>query len=464
MTLVMHLTDAASQFGGTLLNPGGHFSKVCIDSRRICSGDLFVAISGANFDGHDFIAQVKDLASGVVVSKAFQDIDIPQWVVPDTTAALADLARLRLNEFKGPVIALTGSSGKTSVKQAIAAILSQRFQVHATKGNFNNHFGVPLTLLDMDTNTDIAVIEMGASAVGEIDYLSSIASPDIALVNNAQSAHIEGFGSREAIAFAKAEIFQNLKADGVAVFNLDQPWVSQWLAIIGDRKHYSFSISDSTANFFAADITKLESEKFSFRLCIKGLGSGEISQTIRLNVPGIHSVSNALAAAACASAAGASIDQLVAGLETLQPVAGRLQYHHLSDHLTVIDDTYNANPDSFKIAIDVLSQAPGYKILVMGDMAELGEYAQDMHREVGEYIEQSDVNALYAVGINSFYTCDATNGEHFPNKQSLVTALAQQLEHLNSTRTTITVLIKGSRGATMETVVTSFLSMEGSLC
>jgi UDP-N-acetylmuramoyl-tripeptide--D-alanyl-D-alanine ligase len=461
---IMHLTDAASQFGGTLLNPEGCFSKVCIDSRTISSGDLFVAISGTNFDGHDFIEQIEDLASGLVVEKASLDIDIPQWVVPDTTLALGNLARLRLNNFRGTIIALTGSSGKTSVKQAVAAILSQCFQVHATKGNLNNHFGVPLTLLDMEGDTEVAVIEMGASAVGEIDYLSSIAPPDIALVNNAQAAHIEGFGSREAIAFAKAEIYQNLKADGVAIVNLDQPWVSQWLSIIGDRKHYSFSISDSTAHFHAADITQHDGEKFSFRLCVNGLGSDQLCQMVHLNLPGLHSVSNALAAAACASAAGATIDQVVRGLETLQSVAGRLQYHHLSDHLTVIDDTYNANPDSFKTAIDVLSQASGCKILVMGDMGELGDYAQDMHREVGEYINQSNIDGFYAVGINSVYACDVANGVHYSDKQLLVTALAQQLEQLNSAKATTTVLIKGSRGAAMESVVTRILGMEGSLC
>ena len=464
MMPIKHLTDAATMFGGTLVKPGGCFSSVSIDTRTTRSGDLFVAISGSNFDGHDFIPQIKDLASGLVVKKACRDIDIPQWVVADTTVALGDLARLRVNDFRGTMIALTGSSGKTSVKQAIAAIMSQNSRVHATKGNFNNHFGVPLTLLQMDSEADVAVIEMGASAMGEIDYLSTIARPDIALVNNAQTAHIEGFGSREAIALAKAEIYRNLKPNGIAIINLDQPWVSRWLDIIGDRQHYSFSISDSAANVYAADITEFEGGKFSFRLCINRLASEALSQMVYLNLPGLHSVSNALAAATCASVAGASIDQVVTGLETLEPVAGRLQYHHVSERLTVIDDSYNANPDSFKIAIDMLSQAPGYKVLVMGDMGELGDYAQDMHREVGEYINQSSIDGFYAVGINSVYACDVANGQHYSDKQLLVTALVQQLEQLNSAKATTTVLIKGSRGAAMESVVTGILGMEGNLC
>ncbi len=461
---IINLTDAASQYGGTLLNPGGGFSKVCIDSRVISPGDLFVAISGKNFDGHNFIGQVRNIASGLVVEKADKDSDIPQWVVPDTTAALGDLARLRVNQFAGIMIALTGSSGKTSVKQGIAAILSQAFRVHATRGNLNNHFGVPLTLLEMGTEIDIAVVEMGASAVGEIDYLSSIACPDIALVNNAQAAHIEGFGSREAIAHAKAEIYQNLKPDGIAIVNLDQPWVSQWLDIIGHRQHYSFSVSDPAANFYAADIAEFDQGKFCFRLCINGVYSDDLSQVVRLNLAGLHSVSNALAAAACASAAGATIDQVVAGLEALQPVAGRLQYHHLSDYLTVIDDSYNANPDSFKMAIDVLSRAPGYKVLVMGDMGELGKYTQEMHSEVGRYIQHSEVDSLYTVGTNSVHASEIAGGQHFSNQGLLIAALEQQLRQLKISKTKVTVTIKGSRGAAMESVVNHILSLEDLSC
>ena len=461
---VMNLTDAASQYGGTLLNPGEGFSTVCIDSRTISPGDLFIAIPGENFDGHDYIGQIRDIASGVVVKKADKDSDIPQWVVPDTTTALGDLARLRVNQFAGIMIALTGSSGKTSVKQAIKAILSQAFRVHATRGNFNNQFGVPLTLLEMGEDVDMAVIEMGASAVGEIDYLSSIARPDIALVNNAQTAHIEGFGSREAIALAKAEIYQNLKPDGIAIVNLDQPWVSDWLEIIGDRHHYSFSSCDPTANFYAADISEFDHGKFSFRLCINGVDSEEHSQRVQLNLPGLHSVNNALAAAACATAAGATIDQVVTGLESLQSVAGRLQYHYLSDRLTVIDDSYNANPDSFKMAVDVLSRVPGHKILVMGDMGELGKHAQQMHSEVGRYIDQSEINNLYTVGANSAYANEMAKGQHFANQQRLVMALEQQLKQLKSTKTKVTILIKGSRGAAMEVVVNHILSLGDLSC
>jgi len=264
----MSLSDAALRFGGTLVNPDGYFSAVSIDSRSTNSGDLFVAVEGERFDGHHFIEKVASKISGAVVSKPNKSLKIPQWVVEDTTRALGDIAVMRRDSFQGSVIALTGSSGKTSVKEAIAKILSQSKRVHATQGNLNNHFGVPLTLLSMDSQADVAVIEMGASALGEIEYLCTIAKPDIALVNNAQSAHIEGFGSHEAIASAKAEIYEGLHSNGIAVINLDQPWVKQWLEVINDRDFLSFSITNQNANLFAKDIEDSGNGCFTFTLCL----------------------------------------------------------------------------------------------------------------------------------------------------------------------------------------------------
>ena len=461
----MCLTDAALQFGGTLINPDGYFSAVSINSRTTNVGDLFVAIEGENFDAHSYLSTIADKISGAVVSRPNKALDIPQWVVQDTTKALGDLARLRRDSFQGTVVALTGSSGKTSVKEAISIILSQTYEVHATSGNLNNHFGVPLTLLAMDTKTDIAVIEMGASAIGEIDYLSSIAQPDIALVNNAQSAHIEGFGSLKAIALAKAEIYKSLKSDGTAVLNLDQPWVDQWLEIIGERNYISFSITEERADLFAKNIKDTGDGYFSFDLCINQKFAGaSAEQNVRLKHPGLHSISNGLAAAACAFAAGAGLTEIVYGLENVALIPGRLQHKVLSDNCVVIDDSYNANPDSFKTAIDVLSKANSHRILVMGDMGELGDHAKELHREVGLYAKNAKIDSLYAVGANSEIASQEFMGQHFPDQAALIDSLKAQIIELEASHESVIILVKGSRSSAMENVVQALFSGEKSSC
>ena len=221
MMTQQRLADAAQRFGGTLLNPDCYFDAVSINSRTINEGDLFVALVGERFDAHKFLPEAAAVASGLVVSEADKSLPLPQWVVEDTTVALGQIAQLRRETFEGPVIAITGSTGKTSVKELTASILRQGGSVHATAGNLNNHIGVPLTLLAMDGDIEFAVIEMGASAGGEIGYLCSIAKPDIALINNVQSSHIEGFGSVEAVAAAKGEIYSGLKSAGIAIINLE---------------------------------------------------------------------------------------------------------------------------------------------------------------------------------------------------------------------------------------------------
>ncbi|MDG0969885.1 MAG: UDP-N-acetylmuramoyl-tripeptide--D-alanyl-D-alanine ligase [Porticoccaceae bacterium] len=461
----MNLTELAALYGGTLVNPGMGFSAVSIDSRSIKPGDLFVAIEGDNFDGHTFLNNLSDVASGAVVSKYADTLNIPQWVVQDTTKALGDIARYRRDQFLGSLIALTGSSGKTSVKDAIAMILSQTHRVHATSGNLNNHYGVPLTLLEIDQRADIAVIEMGASAVGEIDYLCSVAKPDVALVNNAQSAHIEGFGSLEAIADAKAEIYACLGPAGIAVVNIDQPWVDKWLSIIGDRSYLSFSVSDAAANIFAEDIYDNGDGYFCFKLVITPLDKSACEKSpVTLKIPGRHSVSNSLAAAACAYAVGINIAQIVNGLEQLRDINGRLQQYKISENFKLIDDTYNANLDSFKAAIDVLACAKSHRILVMGDMGELGEQSVAMHQQVGQYAKKSGVNTLYTVGSASQHACAEFGGSHFSDKNTLLMSLVQQVEKFASNGDSLTVLIKGSRSANMEFVVNGLINGDKALC
>jgi UDP-N-acetylmuramoyl-tripeptide--D-alanyl-D-alanine ligase len=355
--------------------------------------------------------------------------------------------------LNGPLIAITGSSGKTSVKEMIASILSQESKVHATQGNLNNHIGVPLTLLSMQADTDFAVIEMGASAIGEIAYLCDIARPDVTLVNNIQHAHIEGFGSIEGVATAKSEIYRGLKPSGTAVINLDLAWSDAWLTELADKQCLTFSTEHKNADVVAENISVLDTGCCQFDLC-----NGKTRKSVTLPVPGTHSVKNAIAAAACCIALGVPLDQIVMGLTAVKPVAGRLNLRQLTDNVALFDDTYNANPDSFKAAIDVLANAEGYRLLVMGDMAELGDKAMEMHSEIGRYAAEKGIEALYSVGVLSAVASDAFGGNHFSDKQTLMAAL----DDVCANKLKVTLLVKGSRSSGMEEVVTMLSNKEKS--
>ena len=461
MSNEMRLVDAAEIYGGTLLNPDCRFSRVSIDSRKTVESDLFVALKGPNFDAHEFLPDVANRVAGLVVSKANTKISLPQWVVADTTQALGQIAKMRRDLHTGLVIAITGSSGKTSVKEMTATILRQQKTVHATMGNLNNHIGVPLTLLAMAAKTDIAVLEMGASAASEIGYLCEIARPDIALVNNVQRAHLEGFGSVAGIAAAKGEIYSGLSDTGTAIVNIDQPWIQQWQQLIANRPCITFSVKDQSADFSADNIEAIGNGCYRFDLYDRRHGN-QSSQSVDLSVPGLHSISNALAAASCASAAGADLNQIALGLAVAEPVAGRLSSTQLSNNLTLINDTYNANPDSFKAGIDVLSATVGRSILVMGDMAELGDRALALHQQIGEYALQTGIDAMYCVGDMSRAAAEIFGGKHFKSQQKLIVALKEALQIANQRQQKMTVLVKGSRSSGMDKVV-EILSGEGVL-
>ncbi|ETN93020.1 UDP-N-acetylmuramoyl-tripeptide--D-alanyl-D-alanine ligase [Gammaproteobacteria bacterium MOLA455] len=443
----LRLTDAAIRFGGTLLNPDCEFDGVSIDSRSIAEGDLFVALIGERQDGHKFLADVSDRASGLVVSAADRDLPLPQWVVEDTTVALGQLAQLQREAFSGTVIAVTGSTGKTSVKDLISSILGGLGTVHATKGNFNNHIGVPLTLLDMQQDSDFAVVEMGASAASEISYLCSIAQPHISLINNVQSAHLEGFGSVAGIAAAKGEIYSSLDAAGTAILNLDQQWQAEWMALIGERACITFSLDDDCADVSASDIEMMEGGCCRFTLHLFTDTSLE-SQVVSLAIPGRHSVSNALAAAACAMAAGASIEQIVTGLEATRSPARRLEIKALAQGGQIIDDSYNASPESVRAAIDVLASRPGRRVMVLGDMAELGVDAEQLHREVGDYALSAGIDQLYTLGNLSASASAVFNGQHFADLEDLKVPLFKEVE-----RSDLSLLVKGSRSSKMDLIV-----------
>ena len=445
----MQLTEAAIRFGGTLVNPDranpdSRFQRVVIDSRKVEKGDLFVALIGERLDGHQFVADVADRAAGLVVNQVQSALPITQWVVEDTTRALGDLARLQRDQFGGPLIALTGSSGKTSVKEMIASILRECGAVHATKGNLNNHIGVPLTLLDMPEETDFAVIEMGASGAGEIAYLCAVARPAITLINNVQPAHVAGFGSVEGIARAKGEIYSALSAEGTAVLNADDSFAGYWRELIGARHCISFSASGEAADLRALNVAMDEGGCCRFVVDFNGQ-----QKQVALSVPGRHAVANALAAAGCALAAGAGLAQVVAGLSKVRNVAGRLQFHQLAGGATVIDDSYNANPGSVRAAIDVLAARPGRRLLVLGDMAELGEDAQKLHAEVGDYARRAGIEAVYTLGVLSA----ACGGVHSAELTQLDELLERELE----ANPDLSILVKGSRSAGMERVVERLL-------
>lgn len=452
MTTKLRLADAAVLYGGTLLNPDCRFSKVSIDSRKTDQGDLFVALKGERFDAHQFLPDVAQKASGLVVSEADKNTLLPQWVVEDTTQALGQIAQMRRDLHSGALIAITGSSGKTSVKEMTAAIMRQNSAVHATVGNLNNHIGVPLTLLGMGANTDTAVIEMGASGAGEIAYLCKIAKPTIAMVNNAQHAHLEGFGSVEGIASAKGEIYSGLSESGTAILNIDQVWSKTWRKLIGNRDCITFSIEDSSADFGATNIQTLTNGCCRFDLHDRR-SDLHLKQAVELSVPGIHSVNNALAAAACAAAAGADLTQIKEGLNRVVPVSGRLNSIQLSERITLIDDTYNANPDSFQAGIDVLKASTRHTILVMGDMAELGDRAHEMHCQIGTYAQQAGIDEMFCVGDLSVGAANMFGGSHFANREDLLIALQSSLRDISKQNVEATILVKGSRSSGMDKVV-----------
>ena len=443
MICEMRLSDAAIRFGGTLLNPDCTFSTVAIDSRKAEYGDLFVALIGERLDAHDFLYQVADKACGLVVSTADKSLPLPQWVVPDTTVALGQLALLQREQYSGVVVAITGSTGKTSVKEMVASIFACCGSVHATKGNFNNHVGVPLTFLAMEGNTDFAVIEMGASGPGEIEYLCSIAKPHIALINNVQQAHLEGFGSVEGIAAAKGEIYAGLSDEGIAVLNIDQLWLEQWRALIGDKPCVTFSAETADADVSASEVHVLANGCCHFILHTP-VGQGSVSLTI----PGRHAVSNALAASACAIAAGATLQQIIAGLEAVRAPARRLEVKTLPSGAHIIDDTYNASPASVRAAIDVLAASPGRRVMVFGDMAELGADADALHEQIGAYALAAGIDALYTVGRLSAAASAVFNGQHFADAELLKRPLVEEAKCRE-----LTLLVKGSRSAKMDLVV-----------
>ncbi|MEE5042617.1 UDP-N-acetylmuramoyl-tripeptide--D-alanyl-D-alanine ligase [Pseudomonas alliivorans] len=421
------------------------FDGVSTDSRAIVPGQLFIALTGPRFDGHEYLDQVAAKgAVGALVESEVPGSNLPQLVVLDTRKALAQLGAMNRNAFVDrPVAAVTGSSGKTTVKEMLASILRTRGSVLATRGNLNNELGVPLTLLELGAEHAAAVIELGASRVGEIAFTVSLTKPHVVILTNAGTAHVGEFGGPDRIVEAKGEIIEGLDAKGTAVLNLDDKAFPIWRLRAGDRKVLTFALSNVDADLHASELHRDERGCPGFML-----HSPSGSAQVQLNLLGTHNVTNALAAAAAACALGVSLDGIVEGLNNVQPVKGRAVPHIANNGMRVIDDTYNANPSSVNAAVDLLTSFPGRTVLVLGDIGELGEWAEQGHHDVGAYAKDK-VSALYAVGPLMTHAVSAfgPHARHFITQAELIEALGAEQDK------NTTLLIKGSRSAAMENVV-----------
>jgi UDP-N-acetylmuramoyl-tripeptide--D-alanyl-D-alanine ligase len=446
---MMTLQNIADVLHGVLSGADVQVTSVDTDSRRIQPGQLFVALTGEKFDGHDFLPQVA--AQGAVAALVSHPVDtaLPTVQVSDTRLAMGQLAAHWRQQLGLPLIAVTGSNGKTTTKEMIAAIMQVHVggadKVLATAGNFNNDIGMPLTLLRLRAEHRCAVIEMGMNHLGEIDYLTRLARPDVAVINNAGTAHIGELGSRENIAKAKGEIFAGLADNGIAVINADSEFADYWRSLNTSHQVLTFGLSDH------ADVRGeiIAHEPVStFKLHYQGA-----SITLTLPVPGAHNIMNAMAAAAASLAAGATLQEIAQGLQNFAGVKGRLQLKTAANGANVIDDTYNANPDSMKAALDVLQNYRQRTWFVMGDMGELGSDAEDMHAMVGRYAKEHGINNMCALGTHTQAAVQAfgSHGQHFDSLEALVIALK------NNIAADDVVLVKGSRFMQMERVVNALV-------
>lgn len=446
----MMLSEIAERVQGNLVGEDIAIASVSIDTRAIKPGQLYIAIKGHNFDGNDFINQAeRSGAIAAIVNKGFVP-SVPHICVADTRLALAELAGAWRQKATASIVGVTGSNGKTTVKEMLASVLDVGGNVLFTQGNLNNDIGVPLTLLRLTEQHRYAVIEMGANHPGEIAYTSRYAEADVVVLNNAGAAHIEGFGNLDGVARAKGEIIQTLKQNGIAVINRDDKYFDYWKEVAGSRRVLSFGL-DSRADVTAEDIaTEVRDNAFltTFRLVT---AHGAIDAALKL--AGRHNVLNALAATAASLALGLNLEQIIQGLASVKPVTGRLQ--PLVSHLgnIVIDDTYNANSASLKAGLDVLANCTGQPWLVLGAFGELGPESPKMHEEIGQLIKASGVVRLLAVGADSKNAVQAfgEGASFFATQQELINVLKHELKGNE------TILIKGSRAQRMENVAAALI-------
>ncbi len=447
----MRLHEAAHALSASAAGADVEFTAVCSDSRKLMPGCLFVALKGPHFDGHAFAAKALEQGAAAVMVQADAHLELaPAIVVKDTRLALGKLAAWHRQRMPARLVAITGSNGKTTVKEMVAAILTAEAgaeAVLATRGNLNNDIGMPLTLLELTPEHRYAVIEMGMNHAGELDYLSRLAQPNAALVNNALRAHLEGLGSVEAIARAKGEIYAGLKDDGIALVNADDPHAEMWRGLAGAHQVVSFGLGAD------ADVKARQGPASAVRLDTPA----GVVETI-LQVPGEHNLRNAAAACAATLALGATPEAIGRGLAAYAGVKGRLQQHACILGAALIDDSYNANPDSVAAAIQVLAARPGIRILVLGDMGELGSGSVDLHREVGVLARSAGIERLFCLGELTLHTAQAYGPADADHKAMHFERIEELLAEIEcALGPEVTVLVKGSRFMKMERVVQSFV-------
>ncbi|KGJ95275.1 UDP-N-acetylmuramoyl-tripeptide--D-alanyl-D-alanine ligase [Colwellia psychrerythraea] len=478
--ITISLTMLASVTDGELLIPEQKaelipdvftINQLVTDSRAIeehSDKDIaFLALKGPSFDGHRFAQQVIEQGCQLlIVDHQLEAVkNVVQLVVNDTRIALGQIAAFVKNEVSPKTVGITGSSGKTTVKEMVAAILSRLGNVLATNGNFNNDIGVPLTLLRLEHSHDFAVIEMGANHMGEIAYTTALTQPDVAVINNIAAAHLEGFGDLCGVARAKGEIFSGLGENGVALYNQDTKYTSKWQWRLTDKTVHTFSCVNK-ADCYSENVNLDKNGCATFTLHTQ---QGHCDVT--LPVPGKHNVCNAVASAAIAIEFGASLEGIQLGLAQMKPVKGRLNLHHFENKQTgcsikLIDDSYNANLESAKAAAQLLSNYPGKQLLILGDMGELGSEARSYHQEVGIFAKRLKLNSLLSLGVLSQAASDAfakdndndEHSQHFNQRTELLTHLFTLLnKQLSVGQQDIAILVKGSRSAHMEHVVKEIL-------
>jgi UDP-N-acetylmuramoyl-tripeptide--D-alanyl-D-alanine ligase len=439
------LSQFAAACGGKLVGADGPYEGVSTDTRTIKPGELFVALRGPRFNANEFVAAAHAANAAAAVCESQQAVAIPQIIVTDTQKALVAGARAWREQFAIPVVGVAGSNGKTTVKEMTAAILGAAGRCLSTRGNLNNHIGVPLTLFRLDGSDKFAVIEMGANRAGDVAELVEIARPTVGLITNAGAEHLEGFGSLEGVARAEGEMVAGLATDATAVINADDPFADLWRGMTRARIR-TFGI-EQPADYTARDLrTEIGAQGFVTRFTLRSpLGDAPIV----LQLGGRHNVLNALCAAAAATAAGATLAHVVSGLAAMRAVPGRLQFKSTRGGAIVIDDSYNANPSSMRAAIDVLATMQGRKWVVVGDMAELGDYATESHREIGSYARAKGIERLFAIGTMTPLALETfgSGAAWFADAEAMARALDTELS------SDVVLLVKGSRVNRLERVV-----------
>ncbi len=462
-----------------LTGEDGVIDSVSTDTRKINKGALFVALIGDRFDGHEFCQQAKDNGAGALLVSRPLPVNLPQIIVEDTKEALGTLASWVHKTCEIKTLAITGSCGKTTVKEMVFSILSQKTKlsqkaklsqknnVLATAGNFNNDIGVPLTLLRSEPQFDYAVIELGANHIGEIAYTTKLVKPTVALVNNVAAAHLEGFGSIDGVKKAKGEIYQGLAVGDTAIVNLDSHGGDIWTEVLADKKVMTFSESNSKANYYATNI-ELDSEGYaSFTIhsntgryseidrhseidSYSEINTAPNSQPVKLSLVGRHNVANALAATALAVEFGASLSEVAQGLSCVVNAKGRSDITQLNKNITLIDDSYNASVPAMKAAVDLLSGYKEERWLILGYMAELGQQSAALHRQIAEYAAQFNFENVLTYGDDAKIISELCHGQHFSTHDKLINYIESQLQ--KAPQQAHTLLVKGANGARMSTV------------